>query len=106
MGKKIMLVDDAAFMRMTTDVKESTIRQYVSGDVAPHIIGQIGKIYKEQWDEAIKDGAELVNGVTYAEIGGRKYAMNDVIGNSGAEHQHMLYSSKFYISTCFELAGA
>ena len=73
------------------DVKESTIRQYVSGDVAPHIIGQIGKIYKEQWDEAIKDGAELVNGVTYAEIGGRKYAMNDVIGNSGAEQAFEYY---------------
>lgn len=68
------------------DVVESTIRQYVSGDIAPHIVGQVGKIYKEQWDAAIKEnGYKMIDGVSYAEIGGQLYKMSDTIGKDGAE---------------------
>ena len=50
-------------------VTESTIREYVAGDTAPHLIGQIGPIYAEE----------------YAELKDQGYAMNDTIGKSGIE---------------------
>lgn len=50
-------------------VLESTIREYVAGDVAPHLIGQIGPIYANEY-EALKN---------------KGYAMNDTIGKSGIE---------------------
>ncbi len=50
-------------------VTESTIREYVAGDIAPHLIGQIGPIYAEE----------------YAELKDQGYAMNDTIGKSGIE---------------------
>lgn len=51
------------------DVSEETMRSYVSGTIAPHIIGTIGPIYAEEYDE-LKD---------------KGYKMNDVIGKSGIE---------------------
>ena len=48
-------------------VVESTIREYVAGDIAAHLIGQIGPIYAEE----------------YAELKDKGYAMNDIIGKSG-----------------------
>ena len=50
-------------------VVESTIREYVAGDIAAHLIGQIGPIYAEE----------------YAELKDKGYAMNDIIGKSGIE---------------------
>ena len=50
-------------------VVESTIREYVAGDIAAHLIGQIGPIYAEEYEELSDKG----------------YAMNDVIGKSGIE---------------------
>lgn len=50
-------------------VVESTIREYVAGDIAPHLVGQIGPIYAEE----------------YAELKNKGYAMNDIIGKSGIE---------------------
>lgn len=50
-------------------VMESTIREYVAGDVAPHLVGQIGPIYAEE----------------YAQLKNKGYAMNDIIGKSGVE---------------------
>ncbi|MCI9405351.1 MAG: penicillin-binding protein [Oscillospiraceae bacterium] len=50
-------------------VVESTIREYVAGDIAPHLVGQIGPIYAEE----------------YAQLKNKGYAMNDIIGKSGVE---------------------
>lgn len=50
-------------------VMESTIREYVAGDIAPHLVGQIGPIYAEE----------------YAQLKNKGYAMNDIIGKSGVE---------------------
>jgi len=50
-------------------VEESAIREYVSGDLAPHIIGQVGKIYKEEYEELKSQG----------------YRMDDVVGKEGIE---------------------
>lgn len=50
-------------------VVESTIREYVAGDIAPHLIGQIGPIYAEEYEEKKNEG----------------YSLNDIIGKSGIE---------------------
>ena len=65
------------------DVVESPIRQYVSGDIAPHLIGQIGPLYAEQWNAAEKE--QTPDGNVVAHIGGHTYTMNDTIGVSGVE---------------------
>ncbi len=49
--------------------KESTTRHYLSGDLAPWVIGQIGPLYREEYEE-------------YRKLG---YQMNDVIGKDGVE---------------------
>lgn len=71
-------IKERSFELPGVDVVESTIRQYVSGDVAPHVIGSIGNIYQEQWVPAEKtsEGA-IINGLTYQ--------MTDTIGKEGAE---------------------
>lgn len=51
------------------DVVEESIRDYVSKDIAPHIIGTIGPIYAEE----------------YAELKEKGYRLNDVVGKSGIE---------------------
>lgn len=53
-------------------ISESAIRQYQNGTVAPHIIGQIGPIYAEE----------------YAELKKKGYALNDIIGKSGIERAY------------------
>ncbi len=50
-------------------VEESAIRDYVSGDLAPHIIGQVGRIYKEEYEELKSKG----------------YRMDDMVGKEGVE---------------------
>ncbi|MBC8586042.1 penicillin-binding transpeptidase domain-containing protein [Youxingia wuxianensis] len=60
---------ERSFELAGVDVIESPIRQYVSGDIAPHIIGRTGAIWPEE----------------YQELAGKGYLMNDVIGREGAE---------------------
>lgn len=62
-------IRERAFLMPGARIEESAIRQYVGGDVAPHIIGQIGPIYAEE----------------YAELKKKGYALNDIIGKSGIE---------------------
>ena len=51
------------------DIIEEAIRVYKSGDIAPHMIGTIGSISADEYDEFKVDG----------------YILNDVIGKSGIE---------------------
>ncbi len=51
------------------DIDTVPVREYVSGDVAAHLIGTVGPIYAEQ----------------YAELKNKGYAMNDTVGKSGIE---------------------
>ncbi len=46
-----------------------TTRKYVTGTIAPHIIGSIGPIYSEEWDELKEQG----------------YSYSDMVGKSGIE---------------------
>ena len=50
-------------------IAEGTVREYVQGDIAPHLVGRIGPIYAEE----------------YAELKDKGYAMNDIIGKGGIE---------------------
>ncbi len=51
------------------DIETVPVREYVSGDIAAHLIGTVGPIYAEQ----------------YAELRDKGYAMNDTLGKSGVE---------------------
>ncbi|WP_197068240.1 penicillin-binding transpeptidase domain-containing protein [Candidatus Soleaferrea massiliensis] len=51
------------------DISENPIREYVNWNLAPHVIGQIGPIYKEEYEELKEKG----------------YQMNDSVGKSGIE---------------------
>ena len=46
-----------------------TTRNYVTGTIAPHLIGNIGPIYEEEWEELKEQG----------------YTYNDMVGKSGME---------------------
>lgn len=45
------------------------VREYVSGTIAPHLIGTLGPIYPEEY-ESLKD---------------KGYQLNDILGKSGIE---------------------
>ena len=62
-------VEERNYEMPGVSVEESAIREYVSGDLAPHIIGQVGKIYKEEYEELKNKG----------------YRMDDVVGKEGVE---------------------
>lgn len=51
------------------DIETLPVREYVSGEIAAHLIGTVGPIYAEQYDELKNKG----------------YAMNDTVGKSGIE---------------------
>lgn len=50
-------------------IETSPVRRFVNGSTAAHILGQTGKIYKEEY-EALRE---------------KNYAMNDIIGKQGIE---------------------
>ena len=62
-------VEERDYEMPGVNVEERAIRDYVSGDLAPHIIGQVGKIYKEEYEELKNKG----------------YRMDDVVGKEGVE---------------------
>lgn len=50
-------------------IETSPVRRFVNGTTAAHILGQTGKIYKEE----------------YEQLRAKNYAMNDIIGKQGIE---------------------
>lgn len=78
-------IKERSFELQGVDVVESPQRQYVSGDIAPHLIGTIGPLYKEQWDAAERYVYNEKDGTQTAIIGGLSYSMTDTIGKSGVE---------------------
>ena len=50
-------------------ISETSTRQYISGDVAPHIIGNVGPIYAEEAEK----------------YKSKNYALSDFVGKSGIE---------------------
>lgn len=79
----LLTIKEHSFNLPGVDIEESSIRQYPNGDLMPHIIGSLGYIDPEQWNEAEKVAS--VDGQVAGVIDGRVYRMNDRIGKSGAE---------------------
>ena len=65
----VMKLEENSFTLPGMDISESAIRRYVSGEAAPHLIGQVGPIYAEE----------------YTLLDKNEYALDDVIGKSGIE---------------------
>ncbi len=62
-------IEELGFILPGVRIVEEPIREYVSEDLATHIIGQIGPIYQEEYQQLKEQG----------------YQMNDVLGKSGIE---------------------
>ncbi|MDE5860402.1 MAG: hypothetical protein K2H23_08505, partial [Oscillospiraceae bacterium] len=65
----VVRLKEASYTLEGMDIVEEAIRIYAVGDAAPHLIGTIGAISKDEYD-ALRDSG---------------YALNDVIGKSGVE---------------------
>ncbi|MCM1022795.1 MAG: penicillin-binding transpeptidase domain-containing protein [Prevotella sp.] len=65
----VVRLKEAAYTLDGMDIVEEAIRVYEAGDVAPHLIGTVGAINAEEYEENKENG----------------YALNDVIGKSGIE---------------------
>ena len=65
----VVKLKEAAYTLDGMDIVEEAIRVYTAGDVAPHLIGTVGAISAEEYEEKRGDG----------------YALNDVIGKAGIE---------------------
>ncbi len=65
----VAAVEERNFQLPGVSVGTSAIREYVSGDIAPHIIGQVGQIYREEYEELKNQG----------------YRMDAIVGKEGVE---------------------
>lgn len=65
----VVKLKEASYTLEGMDIVEEAIRVYVAGDVAPHLIGVVGAISAEEYEERR----------------GGDYALNDVIGKAGIE---------------------
>lgn len=62
-------VSESGFLLDGITVETAHFREYVDTDLAPHLIGTVGSIYAEQWEELKAKG----------------YSYNDKVGKSGIE---------------------
>ena len=62
-------VSEGRYLLDGVSVETVPFREYVDTDLAPHLIGTVGSIYKEEWEE-LKD---------------KGYSYNDKVGKSGIE---------------------
>lgn len=65
----VVRLKEASYSLEGMDIVEEAIRVYVVGDAAPHLIGTVGAISAEEYEERKDSG----------------YALDDVIGKSGVE---------------------
>lgn len=65
----VIVLKERGYELPGVDIKESAVREYPTGEIAPHLIGTVGLLYKEEYEQ-VKD---------------KGYAMNDVIGKEGVE---------------------
>lgn len=65
----MLRVSEAAYILNGVTVEITPYREYPTTDLAPHLIGAIGPIYEEEWEEYKQKG----------------YSYNDKVGKSGIE---------------------
>ncbi|MEG0942881.1 MAG: penicillin-binding transpeptidase domain-containing protein [Angelakisella sp.] len=71
---------ERSYMLPGVDVAESPVREYVDGTLAPHILGTIGPIYKEEMDKLKEQG------LWSSRENPTGYRGNEYIGKSGIEY--------------------
>lgn len=67
--KVMQKVSESGFLLKGVTVETAPFREYVDSSLAPHLIGNVGSIYAEQWAELKEKG----------------YSYNDKVGKSGIE---------------------
>jgi penicillin-binding protein 2 len=88
-----------------TVVMETTRREYVEGDLAPHIVGELPPMmWAEQWDELGIEGRQWMAGMPVSNIrdpetGEERYTLDDRLGASGVEsaYEEKLQGSRGYV---------
>lgn len=68
-AKVMQKVSEGRYLLNGVSVETAHFREYVNADLAPHLIGTMGSIYKEEWEELKEKG----------------YSYNDKVGKSGIE---------------------
>ena len=68
-SKTVAKVSEYNFMLPGVLIEQESARNYVSGTTAPHVLGQVGPIYAEEYKKLKEKG----------------YYMNDLVGKSGIE---------------------
>ena len=79
----VIAIKEHSYELPGVNVRESAIRVYQNGDVAPHIIGLSGLLYKEEY-AALKEQGKIFN-VGAEQYDTRGYTMDDIIGKDGIE---------------------
>ncbi|MBR5485018.1 MAG: hypothetical protein IKV41_00735 [Oscillospiraceae bacterium] len=76
---------ERSFSLEGVDYQQSTARQYVDGDVAPHIIGTIGMLTAEEYT-ALTEQGKTFKSEKETLPDSRKYLLSDFIGKAGIEY--------------------
>lgn len=74
-GETVQRIKENAMILKGVDVSVTPYREYLSGDLAPHLIGTVGAIFAEE----------------YAELKSQGYRMDDRLGKSGIEKEMETY---------------
>mgnify|MGYP000182477734 FL=1 len=67
--ESVVHIKERSYELAGVEVVENAIREYVDGTIAPHILGTVGPIYREEYPELKEKG----------------YAMDDIVGKEGVE---------------------
>ncbi len=67
-------------------VLESARREYPNGELAPHVVGQVGVMTPQRWEEVRSEGRAWTMAEPVSEIGAR-YRQDDRFGRSGVERE-------------------
>lgn len=77
--RTVAVVKERGLTSRGADVTETSYRVYEDGAIAPHLLGDLGQIFAEDWRVVAEDGS-----VSYP-LRDAGYKMNDLIGRSGLE---------------------
>ena len=77
--RTVAVVKERGLTSRGADITETSYRVYEDGSIAPHLIGDLGQIFAEDWRVVGEDGS-----VSYP-LRDAGYKMNDLIGRSGLE---------------------
>lgn len=68
--ESVAKIKERSFDLLGVDIAEEAIRKYVQGDIAPHLLGVVGAISADEYEELKEQG----------------YRLNDIVGKFGIEY--------------------